>query len=380
MRKRALGRVRVVVIKAGTSILTSKESCLDTPQIRKIVAQILSLVNQGIKVILVTSGAIASGMGRLKLHTRPDVLPKLQAAAAVGQSELMKLYDSLFRKGRHTVAQILLTADDFSDRKRYLNAKNTLLTLLKFGVVPIINENDAVSVDEIKFGDNDKLSAQVANLIGADLLIILSDIDGLYAQKGTSSRKSKVRIATVDRITSEIESLAEGTPKKTSVGGMITKIEAARITTSSGIPCIIANGKREKVISKIIKGEDVGTLFLSHTCARKGSNRLVAKKCWLAFTSQSRGKIVVDQGARDALVEKGKSLLPSGVIGLEGRFKTGDVVSVISQKGEEFARGMSNYSILELEKIKGCQTRTIASLLGYKYYDEVIHRDNLVIL
>ncbi len=368
MREKFIDNVKIVIVKAGTSILTSKENRLDTVQIRRIVAQILSLVNQGIKVILVTSGAIGAGMGRLKLHTRPNILPKLQAAAAVGQSELMKLYDSLFKKGRRTVAQILLTADDFSDRKRYLNAKNTLLTLLKFGVVPIINENDTVSVDEIKFGDNDKLSAQVANLIGADLLIILSDIDGLY------SRKSKARIATVDRITPKIENLAEGTPKKTSVGGMITKIEAARITTSSGIPCIIANGKTPAIISKIIKGEDVGTLFLSH------ANRLVAKKCWIAFTSQSRGKIVVDQGAQDALVEKGKSLLPSGVIGLEGRFKTGDVVSVISQKGEEFARGMSNYSILELEKIKGCQTRTIASLLGCKYYDEVIHRDNLVIL
>lgn len=307
-------------------------------------------------------------MGRLKLQNRPSILPKLQAAAAVGQSELMKLYDSLFKMGGRTVAQVLLTADDLSDRRRYLNTKNTLVTLLDYGVVPIINENDTVSVDEIKFGDNDKLSALVTNLIGANLLIILSDIDGLYSQQ------AKTIIATVDKITPEIKSLAKGTSKKTSVGGMVTKIEAARITTSSGIPCVVANGRDPRVLSKIIKGESVGTLFLSHT------SPMVARKCWLAFDCRSKGKIVVDQGAKDALVKRGKSLLPSGIVDLKGKFKTGDVVSVVNQKGEEFARGMTNYAAAELEKIKGCRTNQIEPRLHYKYYDEVIHRDNLVIL
>ena len=266
------------------------------------------------------------------------------------------------------MAQILLTADDLSDRKRYLNTKNTLITLLDYGVVPIINENDTVSVDEIKFGDNDKLSALVTNLIAANLLIILSDVDGLYSQK------TKARIASVDKITPEIKNLAKETSKKTSVGGMVTKIEAARITTSSGIPCVVADGKEPRVLSKIIKGEDVGTLFLSHT------SPMVARKCWIAFNCRSKGKIVVDQGARDALVKRGKSLLPSGIIDLKGKFKTGDVVSVVNQKGGEFARGMTNYTVAELEKIKGCHTNQIESRLNYKYYDEVIHRDNLVIL
>lgn len=368
MERKPVDRLRLVVVKVGTSILTSKDNRLSGVQIGKIAVQILSLLNQGIKVILVTSGAIGAGMGKLKLKTRPNILPKLQAAAAVGQSELMKLYDSAFKKGKRTVAQILLTADDFNDRIRYLNTKNTLLSLLKFGVVAIINENDTISVDEIKFGDNDKLSAQVANLIRADLLIILSDIDGLYDQK------NKRIIATVEKISPEIVGLAQGTDSSTSVGGMITKIEAARITTSSGIPCVIANGKTQDVLSKIIRGENVGTLFLSRT------DCLAAKKCWIVFSSQSRGKVVVDSGAKNVLVKKGKSLLPSGIVGLEGKFEAGDVISVVDEKRKEFAKGMSNYSATELKKIKGCHTRTIASLLGYKYYDEVIHRDNLVVL
>lgn len=365
MRRKPINHVRLIVVKVGTSLLTSRDNRLSQVQIGKIVTQILSILNQGIKVILVTSGAIGAGMGKLKLKNRPKVLPQLQAAAAVGQSELMKLYDSSFKKGKRTVAQILLTADDFSDRKRYLNTKNTLLSLLKFGVVAIINENDTISVDEIKFGDNDKLSAQVANLIGADLLIILSDVDGLYDQK------KRRRIATIEKIDSKILSLARGAKNSTSVGGMITKIEAAGITTASGIPCIVADGKTQNVLSEIIRGEDVGTFFPSH------ANRLVAKKCWIVFSSRSRGKIIVDSGAKDVLIKKGKSLLPSGIVGLEGKFKAGDVISVVDEKKKEFAKGISNYSAAELEKIKGCQTRTIASLLGYKYYDEVIHCDNL---
>ncbi len=368
MKRRSLDHARLIVVKIGTSLLTAKDNRLSQVQIGKIVVQILALLNRGIKVILVTSGAIGAGMGKLKLKTRPSILPKLQAVAAVGQSELMKLYDSAFKKGKRMVAQILLTADDFSDRKRYLNTKNTLLSLLKFGAVAIINENDTISVDEIKFGDNDKLSAQVANLIGADLLIILSDVDGLHDQK-----KKRI-IATVEKIDSRILSLAQGTASPTSVGGMITKVEAARITTSTGIPCVIANGKTQNVLSKIIRNDDVGTLFPSRT------DRLVAKKCWIVFSSQSRGKVIVDPGAKDALIKKGKSLLPSGIVGLEGKFKAGDVVSVVDEKKKEFAKGMSNYSATELEKIRGCQTRTIASCLGYKYYDEVIHRDNLVIM
>lgn len=365
MKRNFSNHLRLVVVKVGTSLLTSGENRLGKVQIGKIVTQILALLNQGIKVILVTSGAIGAGMGKLKLKNRPSVLPQLQAAAAVGQSELMKFYDFAFKKGKRTVAQILLTADDFSDRRRYLNTKNTLLSLLKFGALAIINENDTISVDEIKFGDNDKLSAQVANLIGADLLVILSDVDGLYDQK------KKRRIATVEKIDSGILSLAQGTKSSTAVGGMVTKIEAARITTASGIPCVVANGKTQNVLSRIVSGEDVGTFFPSRT------DRLGAKKCWIVFSTQSRGKIIVDRGAKNVLIKKGKSLLPSGIIALEGKFKAGDIVSVADEKRKEFAKGISNYSAAELEKIKGCHTRTIASRLGYKYYDEVIHCDNL---
>lgn len=361
-------KVKRVVIKIGTSVLASKENRLDKIQIRNLASQISFLIDSGMEVLLVTSGAIGAGMGILGLKTRPRKLPHLQAAAAIGQNQLMKVYNDAFKARGLSTAQVLLTQEDLINRTRYLNAKNTLQTLLDYRIIPIINENDTVSVDEIKFGDNDRLSALVANLIEAGLLIILSDVDGLY-----TDRQDKI-VSVVEEITPEIEKLASGTSKEISLGGMVTKIEAAKIVTNSGILCIIANGKTSDVLIKIIRGENVGTAFLP-----KG-DRLAAKKRWIAFSSKPKGKVFVDEGAKEALIRRGRSLLSAGVISLKGEFGYGDMVSIIDPEGKEFARGITNYSSAELEKIRGLKSGKIEQTIGHRYYDEVVHRDNLVIL
>jgi glutamate 5-kinase len=334
---------------------------------KNLCTQVADLLNKDIEVILVTSGAIAAGMGVLGFKRRPKQLPQLQAAAAVGQSQLMQIYDSIFRKKRLLTAQVLLTREDLSQRKRYLNAKNTLFTLLDSKVIPIINENDTVSVDEIKFGDNDLLSALVAALVHADLLIILSDVDGLYKE-----RKSVVSV--VEKVTAQIERLAGKTSSSLGTGGMASKIEAAKICCASGIACVVANGDIPEVLLKIIREEDLGTLF----CPK--SKKLLAKKRWIGFSARIKGKIFVDQGAKEALMKKKKSLLAKGVLRLGGSFSAGDTVSILDQQHCEFARGLVNYSSAELSRIKGQKSERIKELLGYKYYDEIVHRDNLVIL
>lgn len=374
MRKEFSRNVKRVVVKVGTSILTSKRSNrLDVAQIKRIVNQICKLLDRKIEVILVTSGAIGAGMGLLELAERPKLLPRLQAAAAVGQSQLMKLYSSLFKPKRRLIAQVLLTAEDLNVRQRYLNARNTISTLLDYRVVPIINENDTVSVDEIKFGDNDTLASLVANLVDADLLVILSDVDGLYASLPDRTG-AKMLVDIVEEIGPELMKVASETPAKTSVGGMKTKLKAANTATSSGIPMVIANGRTEDVLIKIVDGQTIGTLFLPK------ESKLAARKRWMAYSTVPKGRIIVDSGAKEALVKKGKSLLASGVVGVEGKFKIGDVVGVIDEGGKEFARGLINYSSEEADRIKGLKTQAIASKLGYKYYDELLHRDNLVIL
>ncbi|MDB4349921.1 glutamate 5-kinase, partial [Omnitrophica bacterium] len=297
----------------------------------------------------------------------------LQACAAIGQNQLMKMYEGFFKNKGYVSAQILLTQDDLTDRKRYLNAKNTIFTLLEEGVVPIINENDTVSTDEIKFGDNDRLSSLVANLAEVDLLIMLSTVDGLCEYDRTGKRALRC-IGIVDRITREIENFALRQKSKTGMGGMVSKLQAAKIATSSGIPCIIANGGAKDILLKIIDGKRAGTLFLASREA------ISARKHWIAYTSKPQGTIRVDNGARDALVKRNKSLLSSGVIEERGKFDVGDVVSIVDEKDQEFARGLSNFSSLELRKIKGLKTSQIKEALGYKYYDEIVHRDNLVVL
>lgn len=357
----------------GTALIGSPATGLNLERMEKLVDEIASLRRSQVEVILVTSGAIGAGMKELSLKERPKTIPQKQAAAAVGQSRLMHLYEQLFQKRGYLVAQILLTQDDFNDRRRYLNARYTLTTLLKFKVIPIINENDSVAVEEIKFGDNDTLSALVTNLIEADLLILLSDIDGLYTADPHKKKEARL-IQTVEAVDSKMEELAGGAGEPTSTGGMYTKLQAAKIVTGSGEPVVIANGNASRVIQRILEGEEIGTLFLPR------GEKIASRKRWIAFTLPQQGRIFIDQGAKEALKDKGKSLLPSGIVRVEGKFDEGDVVSIIDEDDQEFARGLSNYSGEEVDKIKGAKTKDIESILDYKPYDEVVHRDNLVIL
>jgi glutamate 5-kinase len=365
-----------LIIKVGTGVLTTKNFQLDRGWIKKLVAQIVILLSRNIEVILVTSGAIGAGMGALGLNSRPRLLPQQQACAAIGQGQLMKIYDAFFRRHGIVSAQILLTREDLSNRKRYLNAKNTLSTLSAYKVVPIINENDTVSVDEIKFGDNDKLSALVANLVHADLLIILSNVDGLYApiSKEKGAGAENMVIAKVEKITPQIERIAGSRTSRAGIGGMASKLEAAKICCAAGITCIFANGRTSNILLKLLDGQNIGTLFLPQ------KKQLVAKKRWIQFSAKVNGQIMVDEGAKEALIAKNKSLLPKGVIKLRGNFALGDIVSILDNQNREFARGLVNYSSGELNKIKGQKSDQIKPILGYKYYDEAIHRDNLVIL
>ncbi|MDD5560662.1 MAG: glutamate 5-kinase [Candidatus Omnitrophica bacterium] len=345
-----------VVIKIGSSLFATQKSRLDMSLVNNIAGQISDLVKQGKEIVIVSSGAIALGMSILKLANRPKELQYLQAAAAIGQHELMHVYNQAFKEYGLNAAQLLLTWDDFSSRLRYLNAKNTLNTLLKLKCVPVINENDTVSTEEIKFGDNDKLSALASVLVGAELLIILSDVDGLL-----DGNKKVVRL--VDKITGQIKSLACPTSKKTCVGGMVTKIEAARIAVDSGIACVIANGHSKGIINQIAHDPfSHGTIFLPKQTI------LDEKKRWMAFGTKSKGRIVVDDGARKALCEK-KSLLAVGVVSCDGNFYAGDVVSVCDKKNHEIGRGKVGLASRELERVK-----------GERFPREVIHRDHLVIL
>lgn len=357
MRRQFPHKIRRIVVKVGSSILASGLSGVDHKLMNELTRQVSILSKKGKEVVLVSSGAIALGLAELGLKVRPQKLSGLQAAASIGQGILMQTYSKYFKKNKLSCAQVLLTWEDFDERERYLNAKNTLVQLLEYKTVPIINENDAVSTEEIKFGDNDRLSALVANLVEADLLILLSDVDGLYKSK------EKDVISIVEKLDEEINNLARDTDKKhVSRGGMITKLEAARITASTGTPCVIANGKTKDVLLKILEGKEMGTLFLPN------KDRLIARKKWIAFGSKTRGKIIVDDGAREALVKKGKSLLCPGVVSLEGDFEVGDTVSIVDKDSKEFAKGISNYSSVELKEIKGCKLK-----------DEVVHRNNLVI-
>ncbi|NIM03166.1 glutamate 5-kinase [bacterium] len=360
-----------IVIKIGTTVLTKPSGVINEATIERIVDDVAELLNSGAEVIIVTSGAIGAGLGRLKLQG--GSIREKQALASIGQGHLMSIYEKFFRKHNRLVAQVLLTSDDLAQRQRYLNARNTLLTLLSLGAVPVVNENDTVAVEEIKFGDNDRLSALVASKVEADQLVILTDVDGFFSQDPRVERKVKL-IKEIEAITPDLEEKASGRGTQRGTGGMVTKLEAARIATASGITMYIANGNKEKVIREIWKGENPGTKFLP------GKEKIVSRKRWIAFDTRIEGKIAVDEGAREALLKRGKSLLPSGISGVEGRFNTGACVAVVDTEGKEFARGLTSYSSDEIEKIKGKKTSQIETTLGYKDYDEVIHRDNLVIL
>jgi glutamate 5-kinase len=371
--RRALPKVKRLVVKVGSGLISSPSSGLLPDQINALAGEIAALVKGGREVVLVSSGAIASGMARLGLNRRPRSIPEKQAAAAVGQSALMWHYEQAFGRSEIRVAQVLLTQEDISDRPRYLNARNTLLVLLGFHVLPIVNENDTVAVEEIKVGDNDNLAALVAHLVDADLLVLLTDVDGLYT--GDPERDPHARrLPTVEAVTEEIQRLVWDAEGDVSVGGMSTKLEAAQKVISSGIPMVIASGREAGVLARVLRGEPVGTYF-----APRG-DRLAARKRWIAFAAPPQGRLTVDAGARSALTERGKSLLPSGVTDVEGEFHAGEVVSLSDADGKEFARGLTNYDAAELRKIRGAKTGALEALLGYKSFDEVIHRDNLVLL
>ena len=312
-------------------------------------------------------------MEKLGYKTRPQAITQKQATAAVGQTRLMNIYENYFSRYQQMVAQVLLTHDDLSHRRRFLNARNTLLTLLELGIIPIINENDTVVVDEIKVGDNDNLSALITNLIGADLLIILTDIDGLCDSDPRVNPNARC-IFLVEDIDVDIAGIVGETKSEMSVGGMISKIQAARKASRFGIPTVVARGTKDGILHQILKGKEIGTLILP-----KGE-ALSSRKHWIAFNPKPKGDLIVDEGAKKAIVQKGKSLLSSGVVKIKGPFDRGDLVTCLGPRGKEFARGLVNYSASELEKIKGLRSDQIETTLGYKYSDEVIHRDDLVVL
>jgi glutamate 5-kinase len=370
-RKGQLANVRRVLVKVGSAVLTGEDG-LDLNIIEQLVADIAALRERGCQVVLVSSGAIASGKHRMGIEGKLKSIPQKQAAAAVGQGRLMRVYSNAFMKHGLFVGQVLLTMSDITDRKRFLNIRNTLFTLIEWGVVTIINENDTVAVDEIKFGDNDHLAAMVANIVEAHLVINLTSTEGLYDRNPTGSRKAKL-IPLVAEITPEIEAAATEEATSVGMGGMKSKVQAAKKVTASGIPYIIAPGRRAGVLQEIMDGKEIGTLFLPP------AEHLNSRKYWIAFTLRSRGRLFIDDGAKDALVEDGKSLLASGVTQVEGDFALGDPVTCVDAAGNAIAKGLVNYGADEIRKIMGLKSSRIEQVLGYKDYDEVIHRDNLAV-
>ena len=385
VRKEILKGLKRVVIKVGSSIITKREKRnnewaneLNANNVRLLARTIRQIVDRNCEVVLVSSGAIMAGRERLDLHRADLSIPEKQACAAIGQSYLMHTYEKKFKKEGIKVAQILLGHDDLRNRKRFLNAKHTLEALLEHKVIPIINENDSVTIDEIKIGDNDTLSATVACLLNAQLLIILSDVDGLFSRDPSSKMREgdapmKI-IEHVDCITQKIEKLAGGSKSKVTVGGMYTKILAAKQTMSFGIPTLIVNGFDKSIAEKIYKGKSVGTLFWA------GREKIKKRKHWIAHTLKPSGKITIDSGAEKAILSRGKSLLPAGVIKVEGKFEFGNAVRILGEDGKEIARGLVNYNFRDLDSIMGMRTNVVKKIFKDNFYNEVIHRDDLTLL
>ena len=371
LQNQIISRTRRLVIKVGSAVMTTANG-LNLEVIEELADNIAQLVKGGREVVLVSSGAIAAGFKKIGLPAKPSAIPQKQAVAAIGQSTLMQNYEHAFNRHGVKVAQILLTRNDLANRRRYLNARNTLFTLLNWKVIPIINENDTVVVEEIQFGDNDNLSALISSVVQADLLIILTDIDGLY-DRDPRQYKDACRIPLVEKIDLKLERAASREPGVIGSGGMFSKIQAAKKAASVGIPTIIAPGLQPNIVGRIFSGEEEGTLFLSQV------TKLRSRQYWLAYTTNPAGDIVVDDGARKVLRHQGKSLLPAGVIGVNGRFSAGAAVRLIDAAGEIIGIGLSNYSANDLACIKGLKTCNIQQSLGYKGYDEVVHRDNMVI-
>ncbi len=374
-QRAALKKARRIVVKVGTNLLTGGGTSVRRSYLNRLSAIVSQQWDKGREIAIVTSGAIGAGCGAMGFERPPRSVPDRQACAAAGQVELMKLYAQAFRRqpSPRAIGQLLLTRDGLEDRKRYLNARHTLEALFSRGLVPVVNENDTVAVDEIRFGDNDSLSALVAILCEAELLIMLTDVPGLLDVPPGEGKKGKL-ISTVSEISPEIEAIAKPTGSFLGTGGMTSKIEAARIVTSAGENMVLANGRRPEILEEILSGKAVGTFFPPH------GDRLTARKRWIAFSTRPQGTIHVDRGAKEALVRHKKSLLPSGIVEVTGRFESGGLVGVSGPDGHVFARGLSNYSKDEVRQIRGLKTSKISKVLGQLLFEEVVHRDNLVLV
>jgi glutamate 5-kinase len=372
VRQEVIALAHTVVVKVGTNVLTRADGALEPARVQALADQLQRLRAASRKVVLVSSGAIGAGVGRLGLGRRPADLPHLQACAAVGQGCLMRAYEDCLARYNIPTAQLLLTAGDFDNRARYLNVRNTILTLLEWGCLPVINENDTVSVAEIRFGDNDHLAALVTNLLQAPLLVILSFVDGLYTADPSADPSAK-RLDTVPLIDAAV--LEKAGPGRSALGsgGMRSKLRAARLVTSAGESVIMAGGERPDVLDAVLRADPVGTLFLPQGGA------MTAWKRWLGYAARPRGRYVVDAGARQAVQSQGRSLLPIGVVRVVGSFGKGDVVALCDVDGAEFARGLTNYTSATADRLRGLRSEQIRELLGELPYEEVIHRDNLVV-
>jgi glutamate 5-kinase len=372
-KKQILGRARRVVVKIGSQILSSERG-IEEGRLRGLVRELAELHDRKKEIVVVSSGAVAAGMTRLGRKEKPKTIPEKQALAAVGQIKLMALYERYFSKYAKSVAQVLLTHEDLANRQRYINAKHTFQMLLESSIIPIVNENDTVAVEEMKFGDNDHLSALVATLLEADLLVILSDVEGVYDKDPRAHVDARL-IPLITEPKGLSQAIAGNSLSVVGTGGIVTKLDAAEKAAVAGIPTAIASGLQSGVLGKVFADKEAcGTLILPE------ANRLTSRKHWIAYNLKTAGQIVVDQGAHDAVVQKGKSLLPSGLKEVRGVFGVGECVSCVDLEGREFARGLVNYSAQELNQIKGLHTSGIEKVLGYKAYDEIIHRDDLVVL
>lgn len=371
---RNLSTIKRVVIKVGSSSLCNHDGEIDKEKILYLILQISKLIKKGYSVVLVSSGAIASGMGALGLKSKPQTIPEKQALAAIGQAKLMQIYEDTFQLFHLKCAQVLLNHGDFDDRKRLMNLTHTMNALMSYGVIPIVNENDALAVDEIKVGDNDTLAALLVPVVEADLLILVSDIDGLYTENPQNNPHAKL-LKYVDHVDENIEKMAGGSSSRLGTGGMMTKIRAAKIVNAYGSHMVIVNGNNEESITHVFDETESGTWFNGAS----GKN-LNAKSHWLAYRTSSKGKIIVDEGAARALKEHRRSLLPKGVVDVQSQFFMGQVVDIVNCTGEKIAKGIVNYSSEEIKLIKGLNTSEIESILHYKDYDEIVHANNMVII
>ena len=373
MDRAGLKEAKRIVVKVGTSTITYPTGKMNLGRMEKLVRELTDLANQGREIVLVTSGAIAVGMDRMGKKKRPRSIPQRQALAAVGQGALMHAYGSLFAAYGRMAGQVLLTKENSRRHHQYTNSRNALKAMRAMGVLPVVNENDAVAVDEVKIGDNDTLSATVATLVDADVLIILSDVDGLYTANPATDKKARL-IPEVREITPDIEKLAGGAGSAAGTGGMRTKIEAAKIATRSGVTMVVASGEEDGAIRTVLNGEAVGTLFPAR------EEHLKARKSWLAFGRNIAGDLVVDDGCAEAMLTGGKSLLAAGLVSVEGAFAAKSTVRVLTQEGREIARGIVNYDAVSLRRIAGRRTDEIAAILAAPVFSEVIHRDNMVLM